>query len=182
MPGLFPDWRARAACRDADPEIFFPAGDPADPFDDRNLDALDYCAACPVRIECLREALVRIPYGIAGGMTAPQRAQYRAYVARRTAARTASAPTGPAGPDPDDCSRAGVRARGVVLLRAGAPWGKIAEQVDVSLRTVERWAVREGISRPPVRRSPHPLSASEARRMGGSAPRRPTNLARRIAS
>jgi hypothetical protein len=31
------------------------------------------CAGCPVRAQCLAEAVARIPYGIAGGMTAEER-------------------------------------------------------------------------------------------------------------
>jgi len=49
------------------------------------------------------------------------------------------------------------------------------------LRTVERWAAWHGTPRPAyVRPRLHPVSAKEARRMGGSAPRRPTDLARRV--
>ncbi len=31
------------------------------------------CARCPVRAACLDEALIRIPYGIAGGLTPEER-------------------------------------------------------------------------------------------------------------
>jgi hypothetical protein len=200
------DWRHRAFCRGVDPEIFFPVGEPADPFDERNLTALALCAACPVRAQCLAEALDRIPDGVVGGMTAGQRRDYRAHVARRAAPATAPAATPspaavPAAPEPErvpvpaprprrrpaatgtdgTSPRKATRAVGVGLLDAGEPWRKIAEQLDVSYRTVERWAAWHGTPRPPfVRPRLHPLSAKEARRMGGSAPRRPTNLARRV--
>lgn len=206
---LFPasHWRSRAACLGTDPELFFPVGEPADPFDVRNAPALALCAVCPVRAACLAEALDAIPDGIAGGMTAGQRRAYRAHVARRAATRTAPAATTAASPpvavpatperEPErvpvpvprpaatgtdgTSPRKATRAVGVGLLDAGEPWRKIAEQLDVSYRTVERWAAWHGTPRPPfVRPRAHPLSAREARRMGGSAPRRPTNLARRV--
>lgn len=197
------DWRHRAACRGADPEAFYPAGEPADPFDERNLTALVLCAGCPVRAQCLDEALGRIPDGIAGGMTAGQRREYRAYLARRAATRTAPAPAPAVEPVPASVPaprprrrpvrapevaegaspRKAARALGVEQLRAGTPWRKIAEELDVSYRTVERWASWAGVPRPLfVRPRLHPVSAKEARRMGGSAPRRPTDLARRVAS
>jgi len=202
MAHLFPasHWRARAACLGADPEIFFPVGEPADPFDVRNAAALALCAVCPVRATCLAEALDRIPDGVVGGMTAGQRRAYRAHVARRAAPATAPAAV-PAAPEPErvpvpaprprrrpaatgtdgTSPRKATRAVGVGLLDAGEPWRKIAEQLDVSLRTVERWAAWHGTPRPAyVRPRLHPVSAKEARRMGGSAPRRPTDLARRV--
>lgn len=48
-----PSWMARARCRDADPEAFFPRakGDQPD-------DAFAICDMCPVVDECLEYALV----------------------------------------------------------------------------------------------------------------------------
>ncbi len=47
-------WRDRAACRGADPGLFFPPGDAG-----RNAAkaAKAICAGCPVTAECLRHAL-----------------------------------------------------------------------------------------------------------------------------
>jgi WhiB family transcriptional regulator, redox-sensing transcriptional regulator len=55
-------WQQDAACRDADPDLFF--GN-----DERTRQAaLSYCTNCPVRIECLEQALAsRETYGIWGG-------------------------------------------------------------------------------------------------------------------
>lgn len=45
------DWRQDAACRDADPEIFFPAKRGSD-----ELKAKRICRGCPVRVQCRAEA------------------------------------------------------------------------------------------------------------------------------
>jgi WhiB family redox-sensing transcriptional regulator len=55
-------WQEDAACRNADPDLFF-SNDEAS-----QQAALSLCAACPVRRECLEHALAtREPYGIWGG-------------------------------------------------------------------------------------------------------------------
>ena len=60
------DWRDQSACRDADPETFFPH-----PTDTRGLaEALDHCAVCPVKAACLEFALAtRQEFGVWGGLT-----------------------------------------------------------------------------------------------------------------
>lgn len=61
-------WQDRAACRDEDRAIFYPArGVSAEP-------AKKVCARCPVTNECLAYALEhREPYGIWGGHTEDER-------------------------------------------------------------------------------------------------------------
>lgn len=55
-------WQQDAACRDADPEMFFSNDDA------QQEAAMAMCAACPVRTECLEHALsTRESYGIWGG-------------------------------------------------------------------------------------------------------------------
>lgn len=57
-------WAAYAACREADPEIFFPASD------DGADAALRICRGCPVVDECRDWSLdMRIRYGVWGGLT-----------------------------------------------------------------------------------------------------------------
>jgi WhiB family redox-sensing transcriptional regulator len=75
------DWRARAACRDADPELFFPIRSGAD-----ISAAVAICAACPVRAECYKfaEATQQV-HGVWAGVDRGDR------MARRKARRTASA-------------------------------------------------------------------------------------------
>lgn len=69
------DWRREAACLGHDPGIFF---------DDRQGNrALNICHGCPVRTECLEDALTLPRYedqGVRGGMS--QRERQRLHTAR----------------------------------------------------------------------------------------------------
>lgn len=68
------DWRVSAACRDADPDVLFVQGA-------EQHRAKSVCMGCPVRTECLAEALDnRIEFGVWGGMTERER---RALLRRR---------------------------------------------------------------------------------------------------
>lgn len=60
------DWRDQSACRDADPETFFPA-----PSDTAGIaEALNHCAVCPVKQRCLQYAIsTRQEYGVWGGLS-----------------------------------------------------------------------------------------------------------------
>ncbi|PXY25939.1 transcription factor WhiB [Prauserella sp. PE36] len=77
------EWSERAACRDEDPELFFPVSDMG-PGAQQTAQAKAICARCPVRAECLRYALESgLDYGIFGGTTERER---RALVRRNRAA------------------------------------------------------------------------------------------------
>ncbi|SFP65603.1 WhiB family transcriptional regulator, redox-sensing transcriptional regulator [Amycolatopsis arida] len=68
------DWRISASCRDTDPDGLFVRGA------EQNRAKL-VCMGCPVRTECLAEALDnRIDFGVWGGMTERER---RALLRRR---------------------------------------------------------------------------------------------------
>jgi WhiB family redox-sensing transcriptional regulator len=68
------DWRLSASCRDEDPDGLFVRG-----AEQRRAKLV--CQACPVRTECLAEALDnRIEFGVWGGMTERER---RALLRRR---------------------------------------------------------------------------------------------------
>jgi WhiB family redox-sensing transcriptional regulator len=68
------NWRVRASCRDVDPDRLFVRG-----ADQRQAKIV--CLSCPVRTECLAEALdKRIEFGVWGGMTERER---RALLRRR---------------------------------------------------------------------------------------------------
>lgn len=57
-------WAAYAACRDADPDAFFPVSE------EEAGPAIRVCNGCPVKDECLDWALdTRVRYGIWGGTT-----------------------------------------------------------------------------------------------------------------
>jgi WhiB family redox-sensing transcriptional regulator len=66
------NWRVRAACRDAEPELWYP---------DNPRDAwlgVWVCNGCPVRQECLAYAQARRePYGTWGGVTEWERITLR---------------------------------------------------------------------------------------------------------
>ena len=87
-------WRERAACRaGVDPDLFFPAAESGAARNAQVRAAKAVCARCPVRAECLTEALARIPYGIAGGLTEHERRRLRTHPphAARAAAATGGA-------------------------------------------------------------------------------------------
>ena len=70
-------WAAYAACRGADPALFFAATDGGD-----THMALRICAGCAVKEDCLDWALTAgMPYGVWGGTTEQQRRR----LVRRTA-------------------------------------------------------------------------------------------------
>ncbi|HEV7887935.1 MAG TPA: WhiB family transcriptional regulator [Acidimicrobiales bacterium] len=77
-------WRAESACRDADVNLFFPAG-VTGPAEVQILEAKAICAACPVRETCLAFAIqTNQEYGIWGGTTEDERRVLRrAWRARR---------------------------------------------------------------------------------------------------
>ncbi len=66
-------WQARAACRDEDPELFFPVGN-LGPAARQEAEAKAVCARCPVAAQCLAYAMrTGQDYGIWGGMTPDER-------------------------------------------------------------------------------------------------------------
>src|SRR5690606_26593242 len=68
------DWRDLAACRDEDPELFFPIGT-SGPALLQVEQAKAVCRRCPAAEQCLAEALQRQEYGIWGGTTEAERAE-----------------------------------------------------------------------------------------------------------
>ena len=133
-------WRERAACRDVEPETFFPTATTGPARDAQVAEAKAVCTRCPVRAECLTEALARIPYGIAGGLTEDERRQLRSTARTGRGGLSARArevlSDGPSRGMSDE-ERAGV---GRELLAAGRPPRQVAATCRVSERTAERWA------------------------------------------
>jgi hypothetical protein len=128
------EWRSHAACREVDPDIFFPTAEHGRMRAREVAAAKAVCTRCPVRAECLAEAVLRIPYGIAGGLTAEER-------------RGLHESSGGA-PAPELLAEAarvenGTRRRaalGRVLLTAGWSTRRVAGHCGVSERTALRWA------------------------------------------
>lgn len=80
------DWRDHAACREEDPDLFFPIGT-SGPALLQTLQAKAVCGRCPVRERCLRWALdTEQAVGVWGGTSEGERQE----LLRRTAARRRS--------------------------------------------------------------------------------------------
>lgn len=80
-------WAARAACRDADPALFFPfTWDDHPSRSDDQARAQRICQTCPVQPACLAWALrTGEPDGIWGGTTPDERRRIRARLRQATA-------------------------------------------------------------------------------------------------
>lgn len=72
-----PDWRDRAACKDVDPDLFFPTSNTGPALDQIEA-AKAVCRACPVQRICLEFAMMtNQQHGIWGGTTDEQRRKMR---------------------------------------------------------------------------------------------------------
>lgn len=111
------DWRWLAACRETDPELFFPESSDEPLVQKQVAAAKAVCRPCPVRERCLSDALERLPYGIAGGLTEHERRLVRSGGGLASAGRP----------------------RWRALLAAGHTHAVIAHECGVSTRTVDRW-------------------------------------------
>jgi WhiB family transcriptional regulator, redox-sensing transcriptional regulator len=68
------DWRSAAACRNRDPDLFFPVSLSGLAAERQLAEAKDVCAHCPVRAECLEFALrTRQAHGVWGGLSEQER-------------------------------------------------------------------------------------------------------------
>ena len=77
------DWRTDSACKDEDPELFFPVGTTGPAVDQMNAAKL-VCGRCQVRDECLEFALAtNQDAGVWGGMTEDERRTLRRARQRR---------------------------------------------------------------------------------------------------
>ncbi len=144
-------WRERAACRDVEPETFFPTATTGPARDAQVAEAKAVCARCPVRAECLTEALARIPYGIAGGLTEDERRKLRSTARTERgelSARTREVLSDGPSRGMSDQERARV---GRELLATGRSPRQVAAACQVSQRTAERWATTSPTSTNPTR-------------------------------
>ena len=112
-------WQDHAACRGADPELFFP--EPGPDMHRKVAEAKAICVACPVRADCGAYALAnRERFGIWGGQADRAR--------RATRRRTRQ---------PGRCDRDIAR-----LTAAGLTAQHIAAKLDLAPRTVTRARAR----------------------------------------
>ena len=81
-------WMSRGACRQADPELFFPIATVQGPATRQVEAAKAVCTACAVCAMCLSYALDIMPDGIWGGTTMEERRVTRRRLVRHQA-RTA---------------------------------------------------------------------------------------------
>ncbi|HEY3906453.1 MAG TPA: WhiB family transcriptional regulator [Streptosporangiaceae bacterium] len=87
---LSDEWWDLAACRDAEPEVFFPISATAASRDTVQR-AKAVCSSCPVQSQCLRYALRhRQEQGIWGGLTEDERRLLSRRLARNERAATRS--------------------------------------------------------------------------------------------
>ena len=78
-------WRAGAACREVDPDLFFPAGTTGQALEMVNV-AKAICSACPVQAPCLRFAITtNQAYGVWGGCDEDERRRLRRQLRARKA-------------------------------------------------------------------------------------------------
>lgn len=77
-----PGWRRAAACRDVDPEIFYPP--PGRPGSIVTSEAVQICAGCPVRPACLADVMSwerpNERHGVIGGLTPTERVELASHV------------------------------------------------------------------------------------------------------
>lgn len=159
-------WRDRAACLEVDPELFFPVGTDG-PALEQTVRAKAVCARCPVRAVCLSFALVAIPEGVAGGLSAPERRALRDQRRQAAAVPTAASSEGAVGcglvPSGVDglvvtelvagrpvagASRDEQACAAVALHRAGRSVGWIAARLRVDDQQVRRWLARAWAGEP----------------------------------
>jgi WhiB family transcriptional regulator, redox-sensing transcriptional regulator len=84
-PAHSASWMSRAACRQADPELFFPIATVKGPAARQVEAAKAVCTACAVCAICLSYAFATMPDGIWGGTTMEERRAARRRLFRRQA-------------------------------------------------------------------------------------------------
>jgi WhiB family redox-sensing transcriptional regulator len=147
-----PVWHNRAACRGADPELFFDPGEQPGKTNAaalrRRQEAKAYCGRCPVQQLCL-DLYLGEDHGIFGGMDRDERRNYRAIMARRQASNDG-----------------GSLGEEIAAAReGGAFWKHLAQEYRVRPDTLKKYmrtylASRRGMSEAPGRVE-HTLSPAE---------------------
>ena len=85
------DWRVDAACRDTDPDLFFPVGTTG-PAIEQIASAKAVCGECDAQSECLEFALAtNQDSGVWGGTSEEERRQIRRAIAAKARRAAAAA-------------------------------------------------------------------------------------------
>jgi WhiB family redox-sensing transcriptional regulator len=136
------DWRQYAACKDLDPDLFFPEQGPV-------CDEVKAaCDRCPVLIRCTFEALRKRGHGYQAGMYPQERNRVRAWDRRVRQANAPARPVAPA-PNPDETRHpTAVRQMRAARERAEKYFGLLTQgltreearaQLGISIRTADRY-------------------------------------------
>jgi len=171
-----PGWWFAGLCAQTDPELFFPEKGGS------VREAKAVCTGCPVRAQCLAHALAHDErFGVWGGTSERERRRLKATAARggttsRPAARRTGVPAPGSAPGQVDdvvvarlmaghpvtgASRVEVAQAAIGLQRGGHSARRVAAQLGVQERQVQRWVARHRARQPlcPVagpRRGPRP--------------------------
>ena len=81
-------WMSRGACRQVDPDLFFPIAAATSPGLRQVEAAKAVCGRCAVRANCLSYALETLPEGIWGGTTPEERRAARRHSGRWAGGRS----------------------------------------------------------------------------------------------
>jgi WhiB family transcriptional regulator, redox-sensing transcriptional regulator len=141
------DWRYWAACRDEDPDWFFPTAAEGTYLYQREVQrAKDVCRVCPVIDDCLREAVSQGRHGVWGGTDEPLRRWLRK---PRPGAPKPSPPPAPAPALSRRCDTLNTAAQARQAIREGMSVHQAAAHFEVTLDTARRWrrnALKEATS------------------------------------
>ena len=157
--GGSPGWWFAGLCAQTDPEVFFPEKGGS------VREAKAVCAGCPVRAQCLEHALAHDErFGVWGGTSEPERRRLKATATHRgIASRRAGVKGGGPGLGEVDevvvarlmagrpvtgASRVEVAQAAIGLHHAGHSARRIAAQLGVQERQVQRWLARHRAGRP----------------------------------
>ena len=142
------DWMLRAACKNEDPELFFPVGISGPAL--RQVDeAKTVCRRCPVQAECLEWAIeFGQDFGVWGGMSEDERRSLKRRRERRRTPKRGS-PDFEVDPHVVDLLVDGIPVPGatevdrataaVRMCASGVPSGKVATVVGRHDAQVRRW-------------------------------------------
>lgn len=137
-----PAWHHQALCAEADPELWFPEKGKS------NVEAKRICGRCPVKTQCLHDAVERgEPYGVRGGLSEHERRRYKPVTGDEPGYDEITVQQVMAGSLRVGVTRADKAARVEAIRRlttAGHSTTAIATRLGITERTVNRARVQHG--------------------------------------